>query len=308
MPTVAPPATRRPQPAAATRSADRDTVVVLVGMHLLALLAVVPYCFTWWGVPVVLVGNALFGSLGVNLGYHRLLTHRSVAVPRWLEKTLTVLGICSLEGPPLQWVAVHRMHHQHSDDEGDPHSPAKGFWWGHVGWTYTDAKALKSQASRYIPDLISDPFHKYLHKKNRWVNVYLYHVAAIVAAAFLLGLAIYGTLAQAVQVMVMGFVWGVAVRTVYVWHITWLVNSAAHRWGYKTYSTGDESRNNWVVALLTNGEGWHNNHHAAPRAAAHGHRWWEVDLTYSFIRALQLVGLAENVVPAKVASYKRVEG
>ena len=137
------------------------------------------------------------------------------------------------------------------------------------------------------------------------MNVYLYHVAAIVIAAFLLGLAIYGTFAQAVQVMVMGFVWGVVVRTVYVWHITWLVNSAAHRWGYQSYSTGDQSRNNWVVAVLTNGEGWHNNHHAAPRAASHGHRWWEVDLTYSFIRGLELVGLAKGVVPAKVAGYKK---
>ena len=294
------PAKRRP-----AADPDRDTRRVLIGMHLLALLAVVPYCFTWWGVPVVLLGNALFGSIGVNFGYHRLLTHRSVSVPRWLEKCCTVCGICSLEGPPLQWVAVHRMHHQHSDEEGDPHSPANGFWWGHVGWTYTDSAALKAKASRYIPDLIADPFQKWLHKKSRWVNVYLYHVAAIVVAAFLFGLAVYGTFAQAVQVMAMGFVWGVAVRTVYVWHITWLVNSAAHRWGYKSYSTGDDSRNNWVVALLTNGEGWHNNHHAAPRAASHGHRWWEVDLTYSFIRGLELVGLAKGVVPPKVAGYKK---
>ena len=297
----------RPTPPKRDRVVARTTARVLVGMHLLALLALVPYCFTWWGVPVVLVGNAVFGSIGINLGYHRMLTHRSITVPRWLEKVFTVCGICSLEGPPLQWVAVHRMHHQHSDQDDDPHSPSHGFYWGHVGWTYTDDKALKSQASRYIPDLISDPFQKWLHKKSRWVNVYIYHVVAIVVAAFLLGLAIYGNFAQAVQVMVMGFVWGVAVRTVYVWHITWLVNSASHRWGYKSYSTGDDSRNNWVVAVLTNGEGWHNNHHAAPRAASHGHRWWEVDLTYSFIRGLELVGLAKGVVPAKVAGYKKGE-
>ncbi len=291
--------------AARQRKVARNTAVVLGGMHLLALLAVIPYCFTWWGVPVVLVGNAVFGSIGINLGYHRLLTHRAVTVPRWLEKLFTVCGICSLEGPPLQWVAVHRMHHQHSDVDGDPHSPAHGFYWGHVGWTYTDDAALKSNASRYIPDLISDPFQKWLHKRDRWVRVYVAHAIAIVAAGFLLGLALYGTFADAVHVMVLAFVWGLVVRTVYVWHITWLVNSAAHRWGYKTYQTGDQSRNNWVVAALTNGEGWHNNHHAAPRAASHGHRWYEVDLTYTFIRGLQLVGLAKAVVPVKVAEYKR---
>ena len=297
---------RRPAPGPAReRKVARRTAVILFGMHLLALLALIPYCFTWWGIPVVLVGNAVFGSVGINLGYHRLLTHRSVTVPRWLEKLFTVCGICSLEGPPLQWVAVHRMHHQHSDADADPHSPGHGFYWGHVGWTYADDAAVKRDAARYIPDLITDPFQKWLHKKDRWARVYLAHAGAIVAAGFLLGLALYGTLAGAVHVMVLAFVWGLVVRTVYVWHITWLVNSAAHRWGYKSYQTGDESRNNWVVAALTNGEGWHNNHHAAPRAASHGHRWYELDLTYTFIRGLQLVGLAKAVVPVKVAEYKR---
>ncbi|MGL5094235.1 MAG: fatty acid desaturase, partial [Planctomycetia bacterium] len=113
-----------------------------------------------------------------------------------------------------------------------------------------------------------------------------------------------GDLSTATRVGVMAFLWGVVVRTVYVWHITWLVNSASHRWGYRNYSTGDQSRNNWWVAALTNGEGWHNNHHAAPRSAAHGHRWWEIDLTYSFIRLLELVGLAKQVSPIQVPSYK----
>ena len=284
----------------------RTTARVLVGFHVLALVALLPYFWTWWSVPILLVGNAVFGSIGINLGYHRLLTHRSVTVPRWLEKTFTVLGICSLEGPPLQWVAVHRMHHQHSDLDGDPHSPAHGFYWGHVGWTYVDDRALKADAARYIPDLISDPFQKWLHKKSRWTYVYFAHVAVIVLAAVLLGLAVDFSWAGLAKGAAYGLVWGVIVRTVYVWHITWLVNSAAHRWGYKNYSTGDDSRNNWVVAVLTNGEGWHNNHHAAPRSASHGHRWWELDLTYSFVRGLELVGLAKGVVPVKVANYKKI--
>jgi stearoyl-CoA desaturase (delta-9 desaturase) len=290
-----------------SRKTHRNTLLVLVAMHLLALLAFIPYCFTWWGIPIVLVGNAIFGSIGINLGYHRLLTHRSLVVPRWLEKTFTVCGLCSLEGPPIQWVAVHRIHHQFSDVPGDPHSPVvDDFYYGHVGWTYSDDPVLKAQASRYVPDLISDPFQKWLHKRNRWHRVYYAHVAAIVLAGFLLGLALYGTWADAVHVMVLAFVWGVAVRTVYVWHITWLVNSAAHRWGYANYHTNDASRNNWFVAMLTNGEGWHNNHHAAPRAASHGHRWWEIDLTFTFVRMLEMVGLAKQVVPIKVADYKQV--
>ena len=284
----------------------RFKVAVLVGFHALCFLAAIPYCFTWWGIPIVLIGNAIFGSIGINLGYHRLLTHRSVTVPRWLEKTFVVCGICSLEGPPLKWVAVHRMHHQHSDDDGDPHSPVPDFYWGHVGWVYTaDAPRGKSGGpERYIMDLISDPFQKWLHKRNRWAKVYFAHLVVILVLAFGLGWAITGEFEQAVQITVQAFVWGIVVRTVYVWHITWLVNSASHRWGYRNYETSDQSRNNWLVALLTNGEGWHNNHHAAPSAAAHGHRWWEIDLTYSFIRLLEVCRLAKQVVPVKVASYK----
>ena len=282
-------------------------VRILVGFHLLALLALIPYCWTWWAVPVLLVGNAVFGSIGINLGYHRLLTHRSLVVPAWLEKLFVVCGVCSLEGPPVKWVATHRMHHQHSDDgDEDPHSPAGDFYWGHMGWIYTDDPRFKSAATyeRYVPDLLTDKFIRWLHRRNMWVKVYLAHVVAIVVAGVALGAAVFGDLEGAVRGGVLAFVWGVAVRTVYVWHITWLVNSASHRWGYQNYQTGDASRNNWVVALLTNGEGWHNNHHAAPRAAAHGHRWWEVDLTYWFVRGLELVGLAKKVVPVKVAAYR----
>jgi stearoyl-CoA desaturase (delta-9 desaturase) len=284
-------------------------VGVMLAFHLLLPLALLPYCFTWWGIPVVLLGNVVFGSIGINLAYHRLLTHRSLEVPKWLEKVFVVCGVCSLEGPPVKWVAVHRMHHQTSDEPEDPHSPLGDFYWGHMGWIYTADPRFQTPSTyeRYVPDLLTDRFMKWLHKRNRWAKIYVAHVAAIILAGFLLGLAVYGTFAGAVQVMVMAFVWGFIVRTVYVWHITWFVNSAAHRWGYQNYDTGDRSRNNWWVALLTNGEGWHNNHHAAPRAASHGHRWWEVDLTYTFIRFLEVVGLAKQVVPVKVAGYKEKE-
>ena len=302
-----PTTTPAPKPAQARRPMPKY-VAILAAFHVLCLLALIPYCFTWWGIPVVLVGNFIFGSIGINLAYHRLLTHRSLVVPKWLEKVFVVCGVCSLEGPPIKWVAVHRMHHQESDEDEDPHSPVANFYWGHMGWIYTADPRFDSTSTaayeRYVPDLLTDKFMRWLHRRNRWAKIYLMHIAAIVGGGFLLGLALYGTLADAVHVMVLAFVWGLVVRTVYVWHITWFVNSASHRFGYRNYETGDKSTNCWWVAMLTNGEGWHNNHHAAPRSASHGHRWYEVDLTYTFIRGLELVGLAQKVVPVSVPSYK----
>lgn len=281
-------------------------LAILVAFHLLVPLAFLPYFFTWWGIPLVLLGNCVFGSIGINLGYHRLLTHRSLVVPGWLERVFVVCGVCSLEGPPIRWVTTHRMHHQHSDEDDDPHSPGDGFFWGHMGWVYTVDPRLNGFTAyeRYAPDLLTDRFMKWLHRRNRWLKLYLAHIAILLGAAFGVGWAVTADPDGGLQWAARMLAWGVIVRTVYVWHITWLVNSASHRWGYRNYETADRSRNNWVVALLTNGEGWHNNHHAAPRSAAHGHRWWELDLTYSFIRLLELVGLAKQVVPATVPAYK----
>lgn len=288
-------------------------LLTIVAIHVLALAALLPYAFAWWGVLLVLGGNFVFGSLGINLGYHRMLTHRAASFPRFLERLWVMLGVCSLEGSPLWWACVHRMHHQHSDESGDPHSPSRGFFWGHMQWIYTADPRQRSLATfeRYVPDLMTDPFLRWLHRGNKWVLVYVLHALLIAALGFGLGFLIADTTDRAVRIGVQVFVWGVLVRTVYVWHITWLVNSAAHRWGYRNYETADRSRNNVLVALLTNGEGWHNNHHATPRACSQGHRWWELDLTYSFVRLLQVVGLAWDVVPVKVPKHlagRRVPG
>ncbi|HVJ82435.1 MAG TPA: fatty acid desaturase [Planctomycetia bacterium] len=276
--------------------------ITILLFHLALPIAFFPYFFSWWGIPIVLIGNCIFGSIGINLGYHRLLTHRSLWTPKWLERLFVGCGICSLEGSPLRWVCTHRIHHQHGDDHLDPHSPVQSFFWGHMGWICADEPRLNSAYTyeKYIPDLMTDPFLKWVHRRYRWMLVYLAHAVAIVVIGFLLGLAVTGTLVGAGHWAAVAFAWGVLVRTVYVWHITWFVNSAAHRWGYRNYSTSDQSTNNWWVAALTNGEGWHNNHHASPRAAAHGHRWWEIDLTYSFIKLLALFGLAREVVPIVV--------
>ena len=282
-------------------------LTALIVLNLLAPLAFLPYLFSWWGVAWLLVGNFIFGSIGINLAYHRMLTHRAATMPRWLERTFIMCGVCCLEGSPLWWVLNHRIHHQKSDEPGDPHSPKDSFIWGHVQWIYTpDPQRDKlTTYEKYVPDLLTDPFLRWLHRGNKWVAVYLVHALIIAALGFGAGFLFTDTAEEAVQVGLQVFMWGVVVRTVFVWHISWCVNSAAHRWGYRSYNTPDLSTNNWWVALLTNGEGWHNNHHATPRTCSQGHRWWEVDLTFTFVRLLQLVGLAWDVVPVKVAEHRK---
>lgn len=278
----------------------------IVVVHLLALAAFVPgYTLVWWGIPVLLIGNFIFGSLGINLGYHRMLTHSAAKFPKFLERLWVLFGVCSLEGSPLWWVCTHRMHHQHSDEEGDPHSPQEHFYWGHMEWIYTvDERRQKLDTyAKYVPDLMSDKFLRWLHRGEKWLLVWAVHVVLLTAIGFGAGFLFFETTPDAVQFGVQWFLWAVIVRTVYVWHITWLVNSAAHRWGYRSYGTNDHSTNNWFVALLTNGEGWHNNHHAAPRACSQGHRWWELDLTFTFVRLLQFFRLAWDVVPVKVPAH-----
>ncbi|MCS6864959.1 MAG: fatty acid desaturase [Gemmataceae bacterium] len=278
----------------------------IILIHAVAILAFIPgYTLVWWGLPVVLVGNFIFGSLGINLGYHRMLTHSAARFPKPLERLWVLLGVCSMEGSPLWWVCTHRMHHQHSDEEGDPHSPQQRFFWGHMEWIYTaDPRRQKLETyARYVPDLMGDKFLRWLHKGEKWLWVWAGHVVVLTALGFAAGFLFCDTPDAALLFGVQWFLWAVVVRTVYVWHITWLVNSAAHRWGYRNYNTNDASRNNWFVALLTNGEGWHNNHHAAPRACSQGHRWWEIDLTFTFVRLLQRMGLAWDVVEVKVPKH-----
>ncbi|MCS7020841.1 MAG: fatty acid desaturase [Gemmataceae bacterium] len=282
-------------------------VAVIVLMHATAVLALTPYLFVWWGIPLVWVGNFLFGSLGINLGYHRMLTHQAVRFPRPLEQLWVILGVCSLEGSPLWWACTHRLHHQHSDGEEDPHTPQRGFFWSHVGWIYTvDPRRYSLETyARYVPDLLEDRFLRWLHRGQRWLVVWLVHAVLLLVLGGVVAVLLKESRQEQIQLALQLGVWGLAVRTVYVWHITWLVNSAAHRWGYRNYVTADHSRNNWLVALLTNGEGWHNNHHAAPRACAQGHRWWEIDLTFSFVRLLERLGLAWDVVPVRVPAARR---
>ena len=291
---------RPPPQTVESRQINWRYAISITAFHVLALLAFVPWLLSWTGVVLAVASVYVFGTLGINLCYHRLLTHRSFACPRWLEHTLALLGVCCLQETPARWVAVHRLHHQHSDEQADPHSPLVSFFWSHMGWLFVHNRQFSrlSMFEHYSKDLLADRFYKRLECHGTWMWINLAHWLVFYFAGFAVGWAASDDWLDGVQFGLSLLVWGVIVRTVLVWHISWSVNSVTHLWGYRNYATNEFSRNNVLIGLVSNGEGWHNNHHAEPRAAAHGHRWWEFDVTYLTIRALAAVGLAWDLVPA----------
>lgn len=238
-----------------------------------------------WSWPAVICAVLLYwvaGSLGIGMGFHRLLTHRGYSVPKPVEYFLVVCGTLALEGGPIEWVTTHRIHHSHTDRAGDPHSPRDGRWWSHVGWVVIGTAQAHEQSvvERYSPDLLKQRFYVYL---NRY-----FYVPVVVLGLLLLAFGGWGIM-----------LWGVFLRLTLGLHATWLVNSATHLWGKKRFDTGEDSRNSWWVALLTFGEGWHNNHHAHPTSARHGFRWYEIDFNWWGIRGLQFFGLARGIKRAR---------
>lgn len=256
-----------------------QNVLGIIGMHLGAGFAMMRV--TWDAVALSVFFWWLFGGVGICFGYHRLLTHRSFRCPRWMEYGVTVLGAMSWEASPIRWVGQHRLHHSESDHPPDPHTPHHGLLWSHVLWMFWHDPAHLDYR-RYAKDMLRDPVHVWLDRWARWFNVLLCGV--LWAAADMLG-----------RDAVSWVLWGVCVRAVVVFHATWLVNSLGHTRGYRNYSTPDDSTNNFLVAAFSFGEGWHNNHHADQRSARHGHRWFEIDLTFALIAALERVGLVWDV-------------
>ena len=264
---------------------DWPVVTWIALVHAGALAA--PWFFTWKALGLFVVLVWITASLGVCMGYHRCLTHRSFSTYRPIRWLLAFLGQLSGEGSALVWVANHRQHHQFSDKDGDPHSPRDGFWWSHMLWFMPAVPRgqLDDHLRRYAPDLYKDRAMHVLHAMFLPMHIVLGVVLLTV-----------GWLGWDWQTGMSFLIWGQFVRLVYVFHVTWFVNSATHVWGYRNYETSDNSRNLWWVGLLAFGEGWHNNHHAFQRMARQGHKWWEVDVTYWVILALEKTGLAWNVV------------
>ncbi|HEY6510310.1 MAG TPA: acyl-CoA desaturase [Vicinamibacterales bacterium] len=260
---------------------NRITTIAMTAFHVLAVAA---FFFIDYG--AMLTAFALYvisGGFGIGMAYHRLLTHRSYKTYKWVEYLLTLCGTLALEGGPIFWVATHRIHHQRSDREGDPHTPREGGWWAHMGWIIS-GEGLHHDASilaRYTPDLSRDKFHVWLSNWHWTTNV----VVGLVL------LAVGG---------VPYVLWGIFFRTTFGLHCTWLVNSATHMWGSRRYATRDDSTNNWWVAALSFGEGWHNNHHAHPTSARHGLAWYEFDFNWIGISTLKALGLAWDVKAAKI--------
>jgi fatty-acid desaturase len=281
---------------------DWPNIVLISGYHLAALIAFLPVYFSWSGLILAIVSAQIMGVLGINLCYHRLLTHRGLVCPKWLEHTFVVFAILCLQDTPARWVAVHRRHHQHADEQPDPHSPLVNFFWGHMGWLFVKHPELARLGiyDRYAKDILRDPFYVRLERNAAQLKINLVQLPVLFAIGFLVELWLGGTVGAAVGNGVGITLFGAFVRTVIVWHQTWAVNSIAHLWGYRNYETDEDSRNNVFVGVVANGEGWHNNHHADPRSARHGHRWWEVDTTYLAIRLLMALGLASHVVQPSI--------
>lgn len=272
---------------------DWPVVLWLSFLHVAAVPAV--FCFTWSGLVVAAILAWITGSLGICLGFHRYLTHGGFRTSRFMRGVLAWVGGLAGEGSALTWVSVHRQHHELSDQEGDPHSPRDGAWWSHMLWLGPQRGRVVMEAiyKRYSPDLLKDPIIVWLDR-----TFLLWHFVVgvvLTTAGYFYGSAVHGP-AAAWSYAASWLVWGLFVRLVYVLHITWLVNSASHMWGYRNYVTTDDSRNNWLVGLLAFGEGWHNNHHAFPTMAKHGHKPWEVDITYWFIVLMEKLGLFWDVI------------
>jgi sn-1 stearoyl-lipid 9-desaturase len=256
----------------------------LAAIHVGALAAFVPAFFSWSGLAAGIVLWWLTGAFGIALCFHRTLTHRSLVMWKPFEYFSALAGTLALQGDPIEWVATHRLHHAHADHSGDPHDAHRGLWWTHIDWLYmsNDARPSNEEVLRNAPDLYAQPFYRVLLHRSLLLQI-------------LLGIALFGIGG------ISWVVWGIFVRLVFVYHVTWLVNSAAHRFGYRTYKTSDLSTNCWWVALLTWGEGWHNNHHAFPFSARHGLRWFELDPTWlqiKFFRSIRLVRDVKLPTPA----------
>ncbi len=249
---------------------------IVITFHLLTVPAL--FMFSWQNLAAMLIGNWIVISLGIGLGYHRLLTHRSFKAPKWLEYALTVFGSMAIQDDAPKWVATHRIHHAFTETDKDPHSTRPGFFWAHLGWIVKGTANDHDEAvlKKYVPDLMKDKFHVLFAK--------YYYVPLIVSAFVFYAVGGWSMV-----------LWGVFLRVVVGWHTTWFVNSLAHIFGKRPFTTKDDSTNNWFVALLTFGEGWHNNHHAFPTSARHGLKWYQFDMNWLTIRLFERLGWAKQI-------------
>ncbi len=261
-------------------------IIFMIAIHSLTIYALFPKFWSFQSIGTLLTLYWVTACLGVTLGYHRLLSHRSFHVPKWLERIFATCGALSCQHGPIDWVGLHRHHHIFSDTAADHHNSNKGFWWSHMGWMFEPIPAMKA-VPRLSRDLSKDRYY-------RWLNKY-FLLLQIPLGVVLYWIGHFSGLNSWSLVL-----WGIPMRLVIVYHVTWLVNSATHCWGTIAFDSGDGSRNNAWVAALTFGEGWHNNHHAFPNSALQGLGRGQIDLTWQHIRLLRALGLASKIrLPVK---------
>jgi len=254
-------------------------------LHLSALaIFVVPFR---WKYIAWLVGTYSVRMFAVTAGYHRYFSHRSYKMGRAAQFAMAFLAQASAQKGVLWWAAQHREHHRHSDHDDDVHSPSRqGFWWSHVGWV------LSNKYDTYDPKRVAD-FGKY--RELRWLDRH-HWIPTVVFAAVVLALGGWSA-----------FLWGYVVSTVLLYHCTFSINSLAHLFGTRRFNTPDDSRNNFWLALVTFGEGWHNNHHYVMASCRQGYRWWEIDITYGVLKLLSLAGIVRELRPFRLPTHAATE-
>lgn len=252
------------------------TVFFLLLFHTGAVYAL--FNFSWRFLCLAITVEFIGHCLGVGICLHRLLTHRGFKTAKAFEYTLTICALLAAQGGHISWVSTHRIHHVGTDKPGDPHSPSDGFFWAHMGWVIFKDPRLNQIATlkKYAPDLYKDPVHK-------WLNTFWWlPISTLALVLFLVG----GFPAVA---------WGTFFPVTFGLHASWLVNSACHKWGKRKFSISDTSTNNWLVAILAWGEGWHNNHHARPTNPRHGIKWYQLDFSWYTIWALRKLAVIKDV-------------
>lgn len=272
-----------------------DRTIPFILMHL-ACLGVF-----WCGVSKLALGLCLFNYVirmfGITAGYHRYFSHRAYKTSRWFQFVLAWLGACSAQLGPLWWAAHHRHHHQHSDTEKDAHTPGlKGFLWSHMGWIFCP----NYHVTHY--DRIKDfaGFRELRFVEKNWLLPPLVQALSTLALGWFLGRFVPQLGTNGFQLSI----WGFFVSTILVYHATFCINSMAHVWGSRRFQTKDDSRNNWLLAFVTLGEGWHNNHHKYPSSERQGFYWWEIDATHYALLVLSWFGIVWDLRKPPAAAYK----
>lgn len=280
--------------AKAAKKLQWSTIIGLTVFHLFAISAF--FTFSWANLTAALITWWIAGSWGIGIGYHRLLTHRGFKAPKFVEYFLTLCGTLGLQSGAINWVTTHRIHHAFTETDKDPHSPRNGTYWSHMGWILRGTAQNQDEATqlRYAPDLVKDPVHVFM-SQYYWVTPVIVGAILFAVGTFLTG-GLFGGFSMVV--------WGIFFRQVIGWHSTWLVNSATHLWGTRRFESRDDSRNNALVAALTFGEGWHNNHHTYPRSTRHGLAWYEFDVNWVQVRLLEKLGLVSDVYAFDLKSNK----